>query len=425
MFRKIVKALMPRPLFRLIEPYGHWAEALLANIRYGFPARQLRVIGVTGTNGKTTTAALIAGVLEAAGYSVGVSTTAFFKIGKAVTDNELNMTVTKSFALQRLLRRMADTKVDFAVVELTSSALAQNRSWGVKPEVAVLTNISQDHLDYHGTMGRYVAAKQRMFRGNPKIQVLNEDDPYYAQFAKFPAQAKLSYGLKAGDVIAGGVKAGISGTSFDLHYHDYSVKTDLRLPGEYNVYNALAAAAVGFGLGISAEHVSLGLESVESVPGRMELIDQGQQFGVVVDYAHTPDALDKLWSTLKAGARGRLIAVFGATGDRDRTKRPIMGELAGRIADVIILTDEEPYTEDPVDIIRQIEPGVKKSGKEYRVELNRRTAIAKAFALAKSGDVVAITGMGHQKYKVVGETKQPWDDRQVAREELKKLRGDK
>jgi UDP-N-acetylmuramoyl-L-alanyl-D-glutamate--2,6-diaminopimelate ligase len=419
MMRKLIKALIPRPLFRTIEPYGHWAEALLANIRYGFPARKLRVIGITGTNGKTTTAALVASVLEEAGYSVGVSSTAFFKIGTKYIDNELNMTVTKAFALQKLLRQMVKAKVDFAVLELTSISLAQHRSWGIKPEVAVLTNISQDHLDYHGTMEYYVAAKQRMFRGNPKLQVLNIDDAYFADFNKLPAARTLTYGLKSGAVTPGKLRVSPQGSSFELTYGDYSTPTNLKLAGEYNVYNALAAAAVGVGLGITADNIKVGLEAVDAVPGRMESIDEGQKFGVIVDYAHTPAALENLWKTLKAATKGRLIVVFGATGDRDKTKRPIMGAIAKAIADEIILTDEEPYTENPVDIIRQIEPGLK--GKKYQVEVDRRKAIAAAFALAKPGDVVAITGMGHQKYKVVGDTKQPWDDRKVAREELAKL----
>ncbi len=417
--RKLIKALIPRPLFRTIEPSGHWVEAVLANIRYGFPARKLRVIGITGTNGKTTTAALVASVLEEAGYSVGVSSTAFFKIGTKYIDNELNMTVTKAFALQKLLRQMAKARVDFAIIELTSSALAQNRSWGIRPEVAVLTNISQDHLDYHLTMERYIAAKQRMFRGNPNLQVLNIDDPTYKQFAALPARSRVSYGIKTGEVRATKLKQTVGGSSFELTYGDYSTPTTLKLAGEYNVYNALAAAAVGVGLGIPADNIKVGLEAVDAVPGRMESIDEGQKFGVIVDYAHTPAALENLWKTVKATAKGRLIAVFGATGDRDKTKRPIMGAIAGKLADVIILTDEEPYMENPVDIIRQIEPGLK--GKEYQVEVDRRKAIAAAFALAKAGDVVAITGMGHQKYKVVGDTKQPWDDRKVAREELSKL----
>jgi UDP-N-acetylmuramoyl-L-alanyl-D-glutamate--2,6-diaminopimelate ligase len=417
MLRKAVKALIPRPLFRAIEPFGHLVEAVLANLWYGFPARKLRVIAITGTNGKTTTAALLTSVLEAAGYVVGVSTTAFFKVGDKYTDNELNMTVTKAFALQKLLRRMADARVDFAVIELTSSALAQNRSWGVVPEVAVLTNISQDHLDYHGTMARYVAAKQRMFAHNPKLQVLNADDKYYASFAKLPAQERTSYGLDRGQVRALEVKLGSNGSDFRLG----DELVHLNLPGQYNVYNALAAAAVGKGLGIPTPQIKVGLEVLQSVPGRMELIDEGQTFTVVVDYAHTPDALENLWSTLKSSTKGRLIAVFGATGDRDRTKRPIMATTAGKLADVIILTDEEPYTEDPMQIISELETGLK--GKKYDVELDRREAMAKAFALAKAGDVVAVTGMGHQKYKVVGEQHVPWDDRQVAREELRKLHG--
>jgi UDP-N-acetylmuramoyl-L-alanyl-D-glutamate--2,6-diaminopimelate ligase len=287
----------------------------------------------------------------------------------------------------------------------------------VVPEVAVLTNISQDHLDYHGTMARYVAAKQRMFAHNPKLQVLNADDKYYASFAKLAAQERTSYGLNRGQVRALEVKLGSSGSDFRLG----DELVHLNLPGQYNVYNALAAAAVGKGLGIPAAQVKAGLEALESVPGRMELIDGGQKFTVVVDYAHTPDALENLWSTLKASTKGRLIVVFGATGDRDRTKRPIMAAIAGKLADVIILTDEEPYTEDPLQIITELETGLK--GQKYEVEPDRRAAIAKAFALAKAGDVVTLTGLGHQKYKVVGEQHLPWDDRDVAREELKKLHG--
>ncbi len=423
MFRNLIKAIIPTPLFRAIEPIGHWAEAVLANIWYGFPARKLRIVGVTGTNGKTTTAVMIASVLEAAGYSVGLSSTALFKVGSRQYDNEVNMTVTNPWQLQKLLKQMVQAGCQFAVVEVTSHALAQHREWGLKYEAAVMTNLTRDHLDYHGSMERYVQAKLRLFSGHPQLSVTNKDDDYYSRFAGKRARMKLSYGLKDADVMAQNVKLADDGSKFALKHGDKATPVHLHLPGQYNVYNALAAAATGLGLGLSAEQVCQGLEAVQSVPGRTETIDEGQKFGVVVDYAHTPDALEKLWTMLKAANKGRLIAVFGATGDRDRGKRPVMGAIAAAIADVIILTDEESYSEDPVDIIRQIEPGLK--GKTYEVEVDRRRAIAKAFAEAKTGDMVAITGMGHQKFKVVQGHKQPWDDRVVAREELAKLKGDK
>lgn len=422
---RLIKPLVPQRLFEVTDPLGHGIEAGMAAAVNGWPARRLRVIGVTGTNGKTTTSVLIASVLEAAGFRVGLSTTAVFQVGVEKFDNELNATVSDPWRLQKLLKRMADAKVDWVVLEVTSHALAQNRVLGTKFEAVVMTNISQDHLDYHSTMERYVAAKARLFAGRPKLMVLNADDSYFGTFDTNSAGAKLNYGLsERADVKAIKIQSSEAGSSFVVATPLGQEKIELKLPGKFNIYNALAAVAVGVGLKLHLDQIARGLAAVDSVPGRMEKIEMGQPFGVIVDYAHSPDALEKLYGALKGVTKGRLIAVFGATGDRDRSKRPIMGKIAGELADVVVLTDEEPYGEEPATIIAEVRGGVEQTAKildqDFFVVEDRRVAMAKAFELARPGDVVAITGMGHQKYRLEKGKKLPWDDRAVARELLAK-----
>jgi UDP-N-acetylmuramyl-tripeptide synthetase len=418
---------MPQRLFDLVDPIGHGIEAYTAAAINGFPGHKLRVIGITGTNGKTSTAAMTARIFEAAGYQVGLSTTAIYQIGDKHFANDRNATVTDPWSLQRLLKQMRQAKVEIVVLEVTSHALAQNRVAGVRFEAAALTNITQDHLDYHRTMDRYTAAKAKLFqRTGLKVSVLNADDPVYKQFSHFPAVHHISYSLeepatlRAKDIVIAG-----DGTNFVLDYQGKETPVKLQLPGRFNVANALAAAGLALGLGVSLERVVVGLELLTSVPGRMEAIDAGQDFTVIVDYAHTPDALNNLYTTLRSLTKGRLIVILGAAGDRDRVKRPIMGKLAAQLTDYVILTDEEAYSEDSMSIIEAIEPGVKAGGgvksKSYEIIPDRREAIARAFKLAKSNDTVALTGMGHQQYRVAAGVKSPWDEREVARELLRTL----
>jgi UDP-N-acetylmuramyl-tripeptide synthetase len=424
---KALKSLLPQRLFDLIDPLGHGLEAYVAVAVNGFPGHKLRVIGITGTNGKTSTAALTARIFEAAGYRVGLSTTAIYQIGDEHFANDRNATVTDPWTLQRLLKRMVKAKVEIVVLEVTSHALAQNRVAGIRFEAAALTNITQDHLDYHRTMDRYKAAKAKLFqRSGLKVSVINADDATYETFSHYPAARHISYSLeraaslRAKDIVVAG-----DGTDFVLDYQSQQTKVKLQLPGRFNVANALAAAGLALGLGVPIERVVAGLELLTAVPGRMESIDAGQDFTVIVDYAHTPDALENLYTTLRVLTKGRLIVILGAAGDRDRVKRPIMGKLAAKLADYVILTDEEAYSEDPLSIIEAIEPGVKAGGgvkgKTYEIIPDRREAIARAFKLAKSADTVALTGMGHQQYRVAAGEKSAWDEREVARELLSTL----
>jgi UDP-N-acetylmuramoyl-L-alanyl-D-glutamate--2,6-diaminopimelate ligase len=421
---KSLKRLTPQWLFDLIDPLGHGLEAYTAALTNGFPGRQLRIIGITGTNGKTSTAAMTAKIFEAAGYRVGLSTTAIYQVGDEHFANDRNATVTDPWDLQKLLKRMRQAKVEVAVLEVTSHALAQNRIAGINFEAVALTNITQDHLDYHRTMDRYRLAKAKLFqRPGIKLSVLNVDDSVYERFSHYPAARHISYSLEqTASLRAKDIEVKGSGTHFELDYQGKSVTVQLHLPGRFNVANALAAAGLALGLGVPIDRVVMGLEQLDAIPGRMEPIKAGQSFTVIVDYAHTPDALENLYTTLRSITKGRLIVILGAAGDRDRVKRPIMGKLAAKLCDYVILTDEEAYSEDPASIIAAIEPGVKAGGgvrgKTYEIVPDRRAAIERAFKLANANDTVALTGMGHQQYRIAKGVKTPWDERQVARELL-------
>lgn len=422
---KFVRRLLPARLFELLDPIGHGLEAWVAAAANGFPAKHLKIIGVTGTNGKTTTCLLIASVLKIGGFKVGLSTTALYRIGDKEWNNPRNVTVTDPWSLQRLLRRMANAGMEWAVVEVTSHALHQNRVATLQFDVAVLTNISQDHLDYHKTMESYIAAKAKLFQHNPRLAVLNQDEPRLARFDQYSAHKKVYYGFThKADVWADEVMLAPDGTDFKLISPRGHTIAHLNLPGQFNVANALAAAAVGEGLGISRKHIAEGLSAVKGVPGRMERVEAGQPFNVIVDYAVTPDSLEKLFMALnQLKGEHRLIAVYGATGKRDKTKRPIMGEVGAKLCDFVVLTDDEPYTENAADIRKQVEAGLVigggKRGQTYTVVPDRREAIKVAFDHAHPGDIVVLTGIGHQHYRTIGTTEVPWDERAVALELLK------
>lgn len=419
---KLLKKVLPSGLVKPFLPLYHLAQAVAANIKYRFPAKQLKVIAVTGTNGKTTTAHYITSILEAAGYKVGLSTTAQFKIGERQWDNELNMTVTDPFKLQAMMRQMKEADVDWVVLEVTSHALMQHRIWGIPIHTAVMTNLTQDHLDYHKTMDAYAAAKGKLFRLAKYNSVLNHDDDWFDYFNQVAPQHKFSYGANAGTDVhltKAALQADGSKLKFTYGQDGPELTAHLQLLGRFNVYNALAAATVAHALELDKDFVARGMEAVAAVPGRMEAV-KAKDFSVLVDYAHTPDALKNVFETLRPLTRGKLIAVFGATGDRDKTKRPLMGEVAAKLCDVVIVTDDDPYTEDAEAIRNAVMIGTKFDGSKAKVHevADRRKAIAKAFTIANRGDTVAILGLGHQHFRVVGDAKQAWDDRQVAAELL-------
>lgn len=428
----------------------HLAMAVIANVVYRYPSKQLRVIGVTGTNGKTTTCHMITAILESAGRKVGMTTTIDFKVGDKLFKNNLKMTTTNPFKLQKMLRMMVDAGCEDAVIEVTSIALDQHRLWGIYFHTAVFTNLTHDHLDYHGNMTEYRFAKEKLFANHPVLAVVNSDDAAAKEFGKFPADHLITYGLDNQSlVVAKKLYARPGGTDFILVVGQRQATLSLPLPGKFNVYNALAAATVGIGLNISLDDVVVGLRSITAVPGRMEVVDAGQAFTVIVDYAHTPDALQKVYETIKPTVRGKLISVLGATGRRDKTKRPILGALAGRFADFVFLTNEDPYDEDPQTIIDEVAEGVprgrpkrgrykikredteipfkyKDNGEDiwwWRVP-DRHEAIKRALAMARPQDVVLVTGKGAEEVMAVGDKLVPWSDRAMLEELLKEYRVD-
>ncbi len=416
----LIKKLLPEPLLRqIVNPY-HWLESFVANVRYGFPSRDMYVVMITGTNGKTTTASYLGTILAAAGHQVGVCSTAYFEINGKRIANDQNATVMNPFKLQAMLAQMKQAGVDHLVLEVTSHALEQHRVWGVPCDVAVMTNLTQDHLDYHGTMEKYAAAKGKMFARKPKFIVLNRDDKWFEFFNQFPAgEQKMTYGAdEAADARIVSVKLHKQGSDVQLSVdHTTKLQFATRLPGKFNVYNATAAATAAYVMRIDTHVIVEGIESLLSVPGRLERIDAGQPFDVIVDYAHTPDALENLLETLKHLTRNKLILVFGATGDRDKGKRPIMGEIAAKLADRIVLTDEESYNEDPAVIRQMLMEGIIRGGGGSRTDEvpDRKAAIEKALSLARRGDTVVVTGMGHEQYRIIEGRREPWHEPTVIR----------
>jgi UDP-N-acetylmuramoyl-L-alanyl-D-glutamate--2,6-diaminopimelate ligase len=425
----------------VVVPDTRRALALLAAAFYGWPARRLRVVGVTGTDGKTTTAHLIAAVLEAAGQPCALLSSAELRTGGRARVNATHMTTLEAPEVQSLLAEGLENGDRWAVVEASSHGLALHRIDACEFDVAVFTTLGSDHLDFHRTLGEYKAAKGRLFqmldeaadKGVPKTAVLNADDPASDDFRRLTAARVVTYGLDApADVAASQVHAEGPGTSFELTGAFGALPVKTRLVGRYNVYNCLAAAAAGISVGLSVEEVKAGLEGVAGVPGRMELIDAGQPFTVVVDFASTPDALTNTLTVLRAGCLpagqaggGRLWAVFGCAGERDPGRRDGMGRAAGRLADFVVLTNEDPRSEDPDAIIEAIAAGLKEAGRSEGTDFaripDRRQAIAYAFERAREGDIVLLAGKGSEQTMVFGDRHVPWDERVVARELLEEI----
>jgi UDP-N-acetylmuramoyl-L-alanyl-D-glutamate--2,6-diaminopimelate ligase len=406
---------------------------------YGHPSRAMEIIGVTGTDGKTTTSTLIEYLMARAGRATGLMSTVDFKIGTARRANNTRFTTLEAPEVQAVLREMQQAGVDCAVVETTSSGLALHRVAGVEYDLAVITNITSEHIEVHGTWENYRRAKAMLCEAVvpdrtkpldrnqpvPRACVLNRDDPNYEYLFPFCRAPVLSYGIEAADagVRADNVRLEADGTTFRLHLPGAAPMT-VRTPlvGRFNVSNCLAAIAVAHLHGLDIDLIVDALAAAPSVSGRMERVDAGQPFTVVVDYAHTADSLEKVLQVLRPLTRGRLIAVFGSAGDRDRDKRPKMGAVAARLADFAVITDEDPREEDAAAILREIAEGAEASGaragKQFVEIVGRREAIATAFARARPGDTVVLAGKGHEQSLIIGREKMPWDDRRVARELL-------
>jgi UDP-N-acetylmuramoyl-L-alanyl-D-glutamate--2,6-diaminopimelate ligase len=394
------------------------ALARAADVFWGSPSSTLEIIGITGTNGKTTTAYLTDSILRAAGMRTGLIGTVETRI--AETRYTSGRTTPESLDLQRLFARMRDDGVQAVSMEVSSHAIDLHRVDAVRFAVAAFTNLTQDHLDYHHTLEEYFSVKKRLFTDlDVGARVINTDDELGADIAR-----ELGSAIRVGtgadcDVQASQLQLNAAGCVFTLRIAEKTVQVRLPLAGAYNVSNALVAAGCGFALGIDIARIVRGLEQAPQIPGRLERVDEGQDFSVFVDYAHTPDSLEKALSAVRGITPGRVIVVFGAGGDRDPDKRPVMGSAAGRTADHVVVTSDNPRSEDPVGIILQIEDGVRHAGASYEIVVDRRAAIARALDQATDGDTVLIAGKGHEDYQIFADRTVHFDDREVAREELK------
>jgi UDP-N-acetylmuramoyl-L-alanyl-D-glutamate--2,6-diaminopimelate ligase len=429
-------ALAGRPAAVIAAPDTRRALADAAAAFHGHPARDLRIVSVTGTKGKTTTSYLASALLEAGGDPSGLISSVEFKVGDDFIANSSQTTTPESLEVQALLAQMRDAGARYAVVEATSHALALHRLAHLDPDVAVFTNLYPDHLDFHPDMTHYRDSKARLFamlddaadKGVEKIAVLNADDPASAAMRSATNTARvITYGVESpADVRAEDVTLTEKGSRFRLIAPEGEIEANVPLLGLFSVYNSLAASAVALGQDVSLDAVAGGLAAFRGVPGRLEPVDCGQPFGVVVDFAHTGEALRSVLQALRPVASGRLIAVFGAGGDRDPGRRTGMGAAAAELADFTVLCNDNPRTEDPARILDQIAGSLAAAGRRegdafVRIP-DRREAMRHAFGLAREGDVVLVAGKGHEPYLIVGTEYLPWDDREVAREELRALR---
>ena len=456
--KSILKKIIPKSFFGIY----HKGLAIAANIFYRFPSAKLIVIAVTGTNGKTTTCNLIWQILTTAGHKVGLTTSINFKIGSKEWVNRTKQGMPGRFKLPKLLRQMVKAGCQYAVIETTSEGVAQYRHWGIFYEVAVFTNLTPEHIESHGSFKKYRTAKGQLFKmlkekkglmislcaplvakkHTKKTSVVNLDDKNAEYFLKFSADEKWGITIQSAkcknhellnQLSIINYQLSSQGTNFDIkindHFHIDQFKTNLL--GEFNIYNCLSAIAVGVSQDVDIKVIQSALAQISGVPGRMEFIDCGQNFKVIVDYAHDPAALENVYQTIRkvisrsfSPGQEKLIAVLGAVGGgRDTAKRPILGALASKYADYVILTNEDPYDDDPREIIEQVEPGLKKDpkrvlDKNYWKILDRGKAIKKALSLAEKDDVVAITGKGCEEVMAVRGGFVPWDDRAVVKKIL-------
>ncbi len=407
---------------QLIVDSSRRALADAADQWFGRPSEQLEVIGITGTDGKTTTSFLAVAMLLAAGRRPGLVGTVATRVGNVEAANDDRNTTPESLELQELLAAMVAAGNDSVVLEATSHGLALDRVRNCRFNAGIVTTVSSEHLEFHGTLEAYRAAKAKLVEEAP-LSMLNADDAAYAYFRDRARGRVVTYAIDAAaDVRATGVEAGPHGTRFVVNGPRWTGSISLQLPGWFNVYNALAVLALAEGLGLQPETAARAVSELRGVPGRMERIDEGQSFGVVVDYAHTADSLDKVLGVLRPLTAGRLIAVFGSAGERDRTKRPAMGAVSARLADVTIVTDEDPRLEDGRAINEEIAEGARTGGAEEGESLfiidDRREAIGHAIALARAGDMILLAGKGHEQCIIYGTERRWWDEREVARQAL-------
>ena len=400
-----------------VLPY-HFAQSVIAGFKNHWPAKKLRVIAVTGTNGKTTTCFMIWNMLNRAGHKTGLTTTISWGVDKL--ESEMNhMTTADTFTLNERIAKMRNEGIEFLVLEVTSHALAEFRTLGIPVEIAVFTNLTHDHLDYHKTMEKYRNAKGKVFK-KATFNVLNADDSA-TRYYKTLNQNYITYGIKNGKNRPENIKLQVDGVKYS--YHGMNIET--QIPGEFNVYNSLAAATVGEKLGLEKHQIEEGIKTLESVEGRMNVIDEGQNFTVIVDYAHAPDAIEKVFDSVK-GHKGRIISVHGGAGRRDPSTRPIRGKILAKNSDIVIITEDDSRDEPPEQIMDDFVVGAekagKKLGKDLFKEVDRKKAIELSFKLAKKGDLVLILGKGHEKTILRADGPHDFEDIKVAKKCLKNIK---
>lgn len=395
--------------------------AKLSEKFFGFPSKRLRLVGVTGTNGKTTVTYLVKSILEAAGKKVGIIGTNKCFIGERELDFSSCMPTTPSaLELAQIFKEMADSDCEYVVMEVSSHALALKRVFGLRFEVGVFTNLTRDHLDFHKTMEEYLAAKAKLFDISKK-GVVNSDSAAGLKIISMCRCPVISVGIHDADILASAISLGEDFVEFTVSESGEKHNLHLNIPGKFSVYNALCAAGAARALGISYESITAGLASAGNVKGRVELVPTDTPYRVFIDYAHSPDGLSNILHTARGFTRGRVIVLFGCGGDRDRTKRAVMGEIAGNLADFSIITSDNPRTENPIDIIEEIKCGIDRTNGEYIIIVNRREAIEYALKTAGERDTVLLCGKGQETYQIIGDKKLHFDEREVIREILDKI----
>ena len=415
----VVERKLPVDLPQVLVEDARAAMSYMAQCFYGYPAEKMHGVGITGTKGKTTTSFLVRAIARHAGHKVGLMGTVCTYIGEE--EEPASLTTPDPIDVQSLLRRMKDAGCDFYVMEVSAHALDLRKLVGMKFDQGIFTNFSQDHLDYFGTMETYRRAKEKFFDpfyiGHAVVNADDEAGKY--MLGRVPA---TTYGVSApADAYANEIEILESGVSYRLHWKDVVLPLHLHISGIFNVYNSMAAAVACLEMGVSPEDVKAGLESVTVVPGRIEPLPTHTPYRVILDYAHSPASLESILKTIRQFTRGRLICVFGCGGGRDKEKRPIMGEISGRLADFSVLTSDNPRLEDPMDILRAIEEGIKRTTGPYVVIENRREAIRYAMQMGQPGDVIVLAGKGHETYQDIGGQKHPFDEKVVVREILAEM----
>lgn len=417
--KNFLKKFIPH---KLVIFFWHWPRAFLANIFFGFPARNFFVIGVAGSKGKTTTSILIAKILEKAQKKVALFTTALTKINEIEELNKVKFTTPSPFYLQKFIARAKKRGANFLILETTSHALAQFRVWGIPFKIVVFTNLVPDHLDYHKKKEEYIKIHQKMLPASQYL-VLNADDPNSEYFANLDLKhlKKIFFGInQKRDIFAENISFQENKTLFEVKNQRERFKIEMPLVGKFNLYNALSAIAVSLILKIDSSLIKEILRDINQIPGRLERINCGQDFEVIVDYAHSPDSLKNLFDGISLFSKKKIITVFGACGQRDKTTRPLMGSIIDKNSDVIIITNDDPYGENPEKIAQGVISGIKNKtlGKNLFKILDRKEAIKKAISLAEKGDLVLILGKGAEQWQIFKDKKIPWDDRKIAKEIL-------